>query len=220
MCIICRGNIYNEKLDILQRLDVSNCRNLTSEFLQRVLVRCKMLVKLDCTNCTSLVTIDLRENKHFKYLTCYNCISLTNINLEKCEYLNKLQCNFCIKLSSLNLRENKILKTLTYSHCTSLTSLDLRENKKIKILFGIFCNSLTSLNLLKEYKHIDYSDCPWISQNEDFINNLQRLIKIQRWYRKLLLIKYMKSREFIEWVYSPTNIGGRLYKKWLLKNLK
>jgi len=43
---------------------------------------------------------------------------------------------------------------------------------------------------------------------------------MQRWYKRMLIIKYMKSKQFIEWIYSPDNIGGRLYKKWLLKNLK
>jgi len=73
---------------------------------------------------------------------------------------------------------------------------------------------------LSNIENIHYSKCNWISLNEDFSNNLQNLIKIQKWYRKLLLIKYLKSQEFIEWIYSPDNIGGRLYKKWLLKNLK
>jgi len=46
---------------------------------------------------------------------------------------------------------------------------------------------------------------------------LQRLIKIQKWYRKLLIIKYMKSQEFIEWFYNPSNIGGKYHKLKLLK---
>ena len=137
MCIICTGEIYKQNLNILTLLDVSSCPNLTSEKLQEILIQCKNLETLWCND------------------------------------------------------------------CTSLTSLDLRNNIEIK------------------YKSIHYSSkCPWISQNEGFSSNLQRLIKLQRWCRRILLIKYLKSKQFIEWIYNPSNIGGRLYKKWLFKNLK
>jgi len=174
--MICTGEIYKEKLDTLEGLNASCCRNLTSEKLQEILIQCKNLSSLYCYNCISLASLDLQENKKLTSVHCDNCKSLTSINIPE----------------NINLS-----------------------------LWCFNCPSLTSLNLPKGYHgHIDYSDCPWISQNEDFINNLQRLIKIQRWYRKLLIIKYLKSQEFIEWVYAPDNIGGRLYKKWLLKNLK
>ena len=117
------------------------------------------------------------------------------------------------------------MATLWCSHFTSLTSLDLRSNINLTELWCSSCTSLTSLDLRNnieiKYKSIHYSSkCPWISQNEGFSSNLQRLIKLQRWCRRILLIKYLKSKQFIEWIYNPSNIGGRLYKKWLFKNLK
>jgi len=208
MCKICTGKIHNENLITLIELNVSYCPNLTSEKLQEVLIQCKNLTILDCFNCTSLISLDLRNNINLVTLWCSNCTSLTSLDLRSSS--EGVTTKGCINLV-----------TLWCFYCASLTSLDLQSNINLKILWCSNCTSLTSLNLQKGYRgNIDCYKCPWICQNEDFINNLQRLIKIQRWYRRILLIKYLKSQEFIEWIYSPNNIGGYLYKKWLFKNLK
>ena len=175
MCIICTKEIYKQNLDTLQKLDVSFCSNLTSEKLQEVLIQCKNLKELRCYCCTSLTSLDLRNNINLSLLSC--------------------------------------------SRCTSLTSLDLRENIKLTILWCRSCISLTSVDLHIEldYKYINCYNSPWISQNEYFSSNLQKLLKIQRWYRRILIIKYMKSKQFIEWIYNPNNIGGKYHKLKLLK---
>jgi len=252
MCMICTGEIYKEDLNTLVELDVSYCPNLTSEKLQEILIQCKNLKELHCDNCTSLTSLDLRDNINLTELYCSECTSLTNLDLRNNINLEILQCFSCKSLTSLDLRSNINLKMLLCSYCTSLTSIDLRSYSEGVTSFGcvnlitfgcsyctsltsldlrsninlieldcFYCTSLTSLDLPKEYDgYMDRSNCPWIIQNTEFSNNLQRLIKLQRWYRKLVLIKYMKSKQFIEWVYAPNNIGGSLYKKWLLKNLK
>jgi len=303
MCIICTGEIYEENFKCLQVLDISHCKIITSEKLQEILIQCKNLRELQCIYCSSLTSLDLRNNINLETLYCYHCPSLTSLNLQENKNLRELQCYSCTSLTSLDLRNNINLKELVCSSCTSLTSLDLRNNINLKELVCSSCPSLTSLDLRSNInleilwcfkctslnylkvpsnctyisfhdtliKEIDfsncelietiivnelvisldlinckklsklvisdcrfltnislyktpltfrYSNCLWITQYKDFINNLQRLIKMQRWYRKLLIIKYMKSQKFIEWIYSPDNIGGRLYKKWLLKNLK
>ena len=94
------------------------------------------------------------------------------------------------------------LQVLNVSDCESLTSEKLQEVliqcKNLETLYCYNCTSLTSLDLPKGYRgNIDCSKRPWITQNKEFSSNLQRLIKIQKWYRKLLIIKYMKSQEFI-----------------------
>jgi len=193
-----------------------NCTSLTSLDLRNNI----NLAALECYDCSSLTSLDLRSNINLNTLWCSKCTSLTSLDLQNNKYLTILGCNNCTSLTSMDLRNNIKLETLDCASCTSLTSLDLRNNIKLEVLDCYSCTSLTSLDLPKGYDYIDCSDCPWITQNKDFSNNLQRLIRIQRYYRKLVIIKYMKSQEFIEWVYSPTNIGGRLYKKWLLKNLK
>jgi len=207
MCKICTGKIHNENLNTLIDLNVSYCPNLTSEKLQEVLIQCKNLEILWCNNCTSLTSLNLRSNIMLLSLYCYYCTSLTSLDLRSSS--EGVTSKGCINLV-----------TLWCFNCTSLTSLDLR-NINLRSLRCYNCTSLTNLDFQnKYYGYINYSRCPWICQNEEFPNNLHNLIKLQKWYRKLVIIKYMKSREFIEWVYNPSNIGGSLYKKWLLKNLK
>jgi len=197
MCIICTGEIYKQNLNTLTELNVSFCSNLTSEKLQEILIQCKNLVTLDCFNCTSLTSLNLRSNINLIILYCYSCISLTSLDLRSNIKLTRLWCN----------------------NCTSLTSLDLRNNINLTELWCYDCTFLTSLNLQndKYYQYIQYCRCPWISQYKDFSNNLQRLIRIQKWYRRILLIKYMKSKQFVEWIYAPNNIGGKCHKLKLLK---
>jgi len=231
MCIICKNNrskcfrftslFYNPYKNI-EVLDVSNCTKLTSEILHSILNQCTSLKILCCSGCKSLTCLNLKENKNIETLHCSNCRSLVSIDLQDNKDLTILYCSGCISLISLDLQENKNLEEFWCYNCSSLIFISLLECKNLKQLL---CNNCTSLTCILSYKKIkleykDFNNCPWICQNKDFSTNLQRLIKIQKWYRKLLLIKYMKSQEFVEWIYSPNNIGGCLYKKWLLKNLK
>ena len=210
----------------LIELHCYSCTSLTSLDLRSNI----NLIGLYCYNCSSLTSIDLRSSSegvtsfgciNLTKLGCSSCTSLTSLDLRNNIKLEVLDCASCTSLTSLDLRSNINLITFGCHSCTSLISLDLRSNINLIELDCFYCTSLTNLDLPKGYHgDIDCSNCAWISQNEEFLSNLQRLIKLQRWYRKLVLIKYLKSQEFIEWVYSPNNIGGRLYKKWLLKNLK
>jgi len=220
MCIICTEEIYTYDLDTLVVLDVSYCLNLTSEKLQEVLIRCKNLETLRCYYCRFLTSLDLRNNIKLETLECSYCKSLTSLDLRSVN-LEELYCHHCISLTSLDLRNNMNLKILWCSYI-SLTSLDLRNNMNLKILNCYSCTSLTSLDLRNDIEieynnNIRYSKCPWIPQNKEFPNNLHNLIKLQKWYRRIVLIKYMKTKQFIEWIYNPNNIGARLYKVKLLK---
>jgi len=240
MCIICTGEIYKQNLDTLQVLNVSDCESLTSERLQEVLVQCKNLTILRCAYCTSLTSIDLRKNIKLKNLMChtcklleyinfssdYNCLEeirfyntlVRNIDISKCQKLDYIICSEL--LDSIDFRECKELTSVNISDNNNITTIDLRENKKLSDLYCNNCRLLTSVLIdnPSELAYENYEDDPWIYQNEDFSSNLQSLIKIQRWYRRLLVIKYMKSQEFIEWIYNP-NIGGKYYKNHLLKLL-
>jgi len=220
MCIICTGEIYSTDLDLI-RIDTWCCQTVTSKKLHEVLYQCKNLEVLKCQNCKSLTCLDLSKNKYLKEVICDNCPSLISINLEENKNLQTLYCFCCISLTSIDLYKNDKLVLFGCSGSKSLTCINLQECKNLEMLYCSFCRILTSLSIHhSEIERKSYHGTPWITQNEDFSNNLQRLIKIQKWYRRTLIIKYMKSQEFIEWIYNPSNIGGRLYKKWLLKNLK
>jgi len=198
MCIICTGEIYNENFDILQELHIMLCLKITSEKLQEILFQCKQLKVLSCYWCMSITSLDLRENKNLKIVGCTTCESLTSINLQ----------------------ENINLETLSCPNCISLTNLDVQKCNKLKQLFCHGCRSLTILKYtIVQYENVNIvlNNCTWIFQCPGFPSNLQNLIKLQRWYRRILIIKYLKSQEFIEWIYNPNNIGGRLHKVKLLK---
>jgi len=229
MCIICTGKIYKQNLNTLLELNISFCLDLTSEKLQEILIQCKNLTTLYCYSCKSLTNLNLRSNINLTELWCSSCTSLTSLDLLSssegvtsfgCVNLTTLRCSCCTSLTSLDLWSVN-LTTLQCNYCISLTSLDLRNNINLKELWCYNCTSLTSLDLWNnfklDYKYINCCKCPWITQNKDFPSNLQRLIRIQKWYRRILLIKYMKSQEFIEWIYAPNNIGGKCYKLKLLK---
>jgi len=205
MCIICTGEI-DENLNTLTRLNVSNCESLTSEKLQEILVQCKNLETLDCSFCTYLTSLDLRSNINLTTLSCVYCTSLTSIDLRSSEGVTSKGC--------VNL------KTLYCYNCESLTSLDLRECKNLLESYLFNCSILTFLqyNDLKSI-YPCFIGSPWISQNRNFSSNLQSLIKIQRWCKRMRLVKYMKSQEFVEWIYNPNNIGGKYCKKSIQKFL-
>jgi len=213
MCIICTREIEDENLYTLTDLNVANCLNLTSEKLQEILSQCKNLKELKCSNCRYLTSLDLRKNINLENLHCYCCKSLVSIkiptSLRFILFFNTLveNVNFskCIYLESFV--SNELMKSIDLSSCVNL-----------ELINTIGCRMLTNISLYKTPSIFLSGDCPWITQNKNFTYNLRNLIIIQRWYRRLVLIKYMKSQEFIEWIYNPSNIGGLSYKKKLLKD--
>jgi len=196
MCMICTGEIYTFDLKIVHKLDVPKCIFLTSAKLHEILSQCTNLTELRCVGCSFLAYLDLSLNIYLKDVCCAWCENIENINVQKLKYLEIFNCRNT-SIISLDLRNCIYLKNLYVSNCKLLISLQIVD----KILY----NCVTTLN------------SPWISQNRNFSSNLQKLIKLQRWCRKLLIIKYIKSQEFVEWFYNPNNIGGRVHKLRLLK---
>jgi len=154
-------------------------------------------------------------------LNVSDCESLTSEKLQeilnKCKNLEELFCINCPCLTTLDVTNNKkLLKFACWN--TQITSLNLQENKNLREILCVGCAKLISLKLnVNKFVYENYQGCPWICQNEEFLSNLQKLIRIQKWYKRMLIIKYMKSREFIEWFYNPNNTGGKCHKLKLLK---
>ena len=102
---------------------------------------------------------------------------------------------------------------LDCSDCTSLTSLQEMPNVTTLVCHG--CTSLTLLPSLPNMTYLSCHDCTWLNHisNSEYNINISRLSRLQRWYRRMLWCRYLKSREFIEWCYHPDNIGGKQAKK-------
>ena len=107
------------------------------------------LTSLDCGDCPSLTSLDLRKNTALDNIICYNCPSLTSLDLSKNTALTQLNCGDCPSLTSLDLSKNTALESLDCNSCTVLTSLDLSANTELTLLDCGNCPSLTSLDLSK-----------------------------------------------------------------------
>jgi len=219
MCKICTGEIKNDTMNIT----IFRCKEITSEKLQLFLNKCTRLQKLQCHLCPLITCITI-PSTIYKTLQCISLweIPVTFIDTSKCINLTDFIA-VDSQLISIDLRKNKKIEFINLSQSSSLKSINLTGIVGFSYITFLHCDNcrlLTSLLMNDEYyQYINYSKCPWITQNKDFSSNLQNLVKLQRWYRKLVIIKYMKSQEFIEWIYSPNNIGGKCCKKKLLDEL-
>ena len=106
---------------------------------------------------------------------------------------------------------------LDCSDCISLTSLPSLPN--VTHLHCSYCTSLTSLPEIPNMTYLDCSGCMWLNHNSNskYTANILRLARLQKWYRRVIWCRYLKSKEFIEWCYHPDNIGGKHAKKSILK---
>ena len=102
---------------------------------------------------------------------------------------------------------------LDCSGCKSLTSLPSLPN--VISLDCSRCTSLTSLPSLSSVTFLYCRGCTWLDHRSNFkySNNIVMLVKIERWYKRMIWYRYIKSKEFVEWCYHPDNIGGRQAKK-------
>jgi hypothetical protein len=144
---------------------------------------------LVCRGCT-LLTI-LPDIPNVKVLICVGCTSLTT--LPEMPNVTSLYCYDCSSLTSLPEMPNGRL--ISCYNCTSLTTLPKMLDNIV-----LYCN-----------------ECTWLytSHNTKYDNNIRCLITLQRQYRHVIMRRYLTSREFIEWIYSPDNIGGKIVKKSL-----
>ena len=68
-------------------------------------------------------------------------------------------------------------------------------------------------------KHTHDNPCPYPPTNS-INDNYQKVIKIQRWFRqgrKQTFKRFITSQSFVEWIYSPNQLGGRCQKRHLMR---
>lgn len=90
---------------------------------------------LNCSENSSLKTLDISNNTALEELNCSRC-KITNLDISKNVALRILNCKIC-DLKKLDVSNNPLLTSLNCGY-NSITSLDLSHNPKITELF---CNA-------------------------------------------------------------------------------
>ena len=108
------------------------------------------------------------------------------------------------------------LTELSCEKCPNLTSIP--EIQGLEKLSCYNCPKLTSILEIQGMEYLDCRLCPWIpNQNDEYKSNIEKLITIQRLFKKWLpfrrLRSWIKSRDFAEWYYHPERPGGRISKR-------
>jgi hypothetical protein len=195
MCGICYGD-YDENTTFL------NCNDCL--FLEKLPENLGNFEGLDCSNCPFLEKLPENLEK-LKYLNCYDCSRLQKLpdNLQNLEYLNCRDCPILQELASPKFPES--LGKLEYLNCHNCRLL---LNIPVGTISLVYCDG-----------------CPWLNHpnNPNYSSNIQNLLFLQKFVRKCQryrrFVKYTNSRDFIEWIYSPERIGGRLSKQSIYRSL-
>jgi hypothetical protein len=110
------------------------------------------------------------------------------------------------------------LEILCCGNCPMLTSIP-----NIIGLRHLDCCKCSNITSIPNIATIWCFECPWLnhSQNPDYENNIKKLLLLQRFYKKnfkyFVFKRWIKSKEFKEWFYSPENVGGRKHKRIMEK---
>jgi len=96
----------------------------------------------------------------------------------------------------------------------------LKEIPKIDNIEEIDCTESRLIldNPNVNVKKMTYENCPWLNVNEEYKENLNKVILIQRLFRKNVLIRGILrvSKQIIPIWWDPECKGGYMYKKELL----
>jgi hypothetical protein len=194
-----------------------------------------MLDSLICSGCTSLKNLPNGLTK-LKYLTCSDCTSLVSMPKDLISLIY-IYCNGCTSLTSILNRDLLGLKILYCNGCTSLTSLlneskdEYKEETKWRSsLVEIECINCPSLTSIPECNFstgtVNCTGCPWwplVVHNPDYNSNISKLVYLQKFCKRnqkyFIFKRWIESREFAEWIYSPDQIGGKLSKKQISNSL-
>jgi hypothetical protein len=130
-------------LTALRYFDCSDCTSLQSLNFQG----CLALEHVNCLNCTSLQSLNCQGCLALTVVNCSSCTSLQSLDFEGCLALRDVCCGNCTSLQSLNLRNCLALKYLYCNACSSLQSVDLKNCLALKRAIFDHCIALKSLNL-------------------------------------------------------------------------
>jgi len=203
-CRNCKNLRLPKNLPSLEVLICDGCTKIPSHFpkLETLILSESLLDSIDFTNFSNLRTLlcekftNITEIKtsvsKLEFLYCNGCTNLEKLP-EELPDIRELYCNYCVKLQKI-----KCYPKMVWLNCEGCISLqEIIGSPEI-----LFCDN-----------------CPFLnhSENPDYSKNIRNLSILQNFCRKYLkyrrFVKYVNSKAFIEWIYDPERIGGRLSKK-------
>jgi hypothetical protein len=156
------------------------------------------------------------ENKNLdglRTLECSYCPLLTNI--PQINGLQSLDCSSCPLLTEIPQING--LQTLYCYNCPLLTNIPLINGLQTLNCSG--CRSLTGLNVTSVFQSLQTSGCIWLSNDPDFNESMKKLIRLQKWFKRLYLGKKLRKLipQLIPLYYHPDAKGGYFDKLEIIK---
>lgn len=220
MCIICDDpNIQN-----IEQLDCAFCEDLVKiPFIDG-------LKELCCFSCPNLEEIPYIPS--ITHLYCHDCPKISTI-----PHLDKIETMFIY--SNSNINEIPVIKSLRRLYCSNIGIEKLEKFKNIERLYCISCpllkyipempglEELYCLNcpLLVQtplyVPFINCTECPWSKHDENYCENMNKLMIIEKWFEGILTSKKILNilKEITPIYWDPEMKGGFFYKKKIEKEL-
>lgn len=217
MCVICRGTYHG-----ILYLNCSGCQKVKN------IPVINGLRILKCTDCPLITNIPWIPG--LQKLDCSRCPRITHI--PRICTLTTIQCNDCPQIEQITL--SGLNKTLWCIRCRALTDITVQcseineivcvdcpvlkhfksDIKQIQINYHLDarnCRSLTDISIFNvEYMAI--GGCQWLRPT---VQQIDQLIKLQQWVRKIRLSKQIQSiiGKIIPIYYHPEMKGGYMHKR-------
>jgi hypothetical protein len=216
------------ELTRLQALYCSACPQLT--FIPDTLVELELLW---CDKCPLLVSIPIVRT--LRYLDCSECTFDTIP--DELSHLHRLACTAMPHLKHIP-RTYAHLIWLDCSHCPLLKEVP-KECTQLEFLNCSDCSKLVTIPSPRACTWLEWianvfrcricvgadehewicDNCPWLTCNAHlFPAHHAAVQRIQHWFRaghKQVFKRYVRTRAFNEWFFSPLAPGGRLHKQHL-----
>jgi hypothetical protein len=214
MCIICETPY--EELKNVSNIHCFRCKNLKSipDFLNADLVY--------INGCPNLETFETNLPR-LKFLECWDCPKLQKIDVKKASSLRTIKCYF---LNNLRIISGDIsnIREICISSCAKLEKVgDIKSSSSSSSSY-FSCDRCISLREIGVEKFsalsVNFNACPFLEHlqinpkcSKNFRNFSILQQKVKKYIRYRRFVKFINSKAFIEWIYAPERIGGKLAKR-------
>jgi hypothetical protein len=194
----------------------SDKERVTLEELEEFIIHENGIPKLILYKCMNLKLLPTYIGKICNILVINNCPSLKFIYTSSVSYLF---IRDCINLEVISL--GKTLRDFTINDCPKFTTIKNIQDYNINNYEIFNCRMFINDKYRSGFCPFNKND----SQNgKSRWNKTKKKINIlQKWIKKnfkyFVFKRWIKSKEFIEWFYSPENFGGYKHKQRMLKSI-